>query len=250
MDSGITPSACPGMTERNINPMTTWREFWDSAHSIYVSERHKDVHYRDVAGQLAAFVPRPGARVLDHGSGEAIHADLVAARAGELLLCDSAASVRASIAARFAHNPKIRVIAPEDVERLGDASLDLIFANSLVQYLSAGELDRMLGVWRRLLAPGGILIVADVIPPQVGPVSDGLALLRYAAVNGFLGAALVGLTRTALSRYRRLRSEIGIARYSEAEFLEKMRAAGFSAERLAKNVEHNPARMTFQARTI
>jgi hypothetical protein len=97
--------------------MTTWREFWDSAHSIYVSERHKDVHYRDVAEQLAAFVPHAQARVLDHGSGEAIHADLVAARAGELILCDAAATVRASVAARFAGNAKITVIAPEDVER-------------------------------------------------------------------------------------------------------------------------------------
>ena len=227
--------------------MPSWREFWDSAHSIYVSERHKDVHYRDVAEQLAAFVPSPQARVLDHGSGEAIHADLVAARAGELLLCDSAASVRASIAARFAGNPKIKVIAPEDVERLPDARLDLIFANSLVQYLTADELDRVLALWRRLLAPGGVLIVADVIPPQVGASSDGLALLRYAAANGFFGAALIGLTRTALSRYRRLRSELGIARYSEAEFLQKLRAVGFSAERLPKNVEHNPARMTFRA---
>ena len=154
--------------------MPSWREFWDSAHSIYVSERHKDVHYRDVAEQLAAFVPSPQARVLDHGSGEAIHADLVAARAGELLLCDSAATVRASIAARFAGNPKIKVIAPEDVERLPDARLDLIFANSLVQYLTADELDRMLALWRRLLAPGGVLIVADVIPPHVG------ALQRWA----------------------------------------------------------------------
>ena len=228
--------------------MTSWREFWDSAHSIYVSERHKDVHYRDVAEQLAAFVPSPQARVLDHGSGEAIHADLVAARAGELLLCDSAATVRASIAARFAGNPKISVIAPEDVEHLGDARFDLIFANSLVQYLTADELDRMLALWRRLLGPGGVLVVADVIPPQVGALSDGLALLRYAAANGFLGAALIGLTRTALSRYRRLRNELGIARYSEADFLQKLRAAGFSAVRLAKNVEHNPARMTFRAR--
>ena len=228
--------------------MTTWREFWDSAHSIYVSERHKDVHYRDVAEQLAAFLPHPDARVLDHGSGEAIHADLVAARARELLLCDAATSVRASLATRFAGNPKIKVIAPEDVERLPAGSLDLVFANSLVQYLTAAELDRMLGVWRRLLAPGGALIVADVIPPQVGPLSDGLALLRYAAANGFLGAALIGLTRTALSRYARLRGELGIARYGEAEFLAKLGAAGFSAERLPKNVEHNPARMTFRAR--
>ena len=228
--------------------MTSWREFWDSAHSIYVSERHKDVHYRDVAERLAAFVPHPHARVLDHGSGEAIHADLVAAGARELLLCDSAASVRASIAARFAGKAKIKVIASEDVDRLPDASLDLIFANSLVQYLTAAELDRVLALWRRLLAPNGVLIVADVIPPHVGALSDGFALLRYAAAHGFLGAALIGLARTALSRYRHLRSELGIARYSEAEFLAKLRAAGFSAERLPRNVEHNPARMTFRAR--
>jgi SAM-dependent methyltransferase len=230
--------------------MTTWREFWDSAHSIYVSERHKDVHYRDVAEQLAAFVPSPDARVLDYGSGEAIHADRVAAMAREVLLCDAAASVRASIAARFAGNSKIKVIAPEEVERLPDASLDLVFANSLVQYLTAAELDRTLGLWRRLLAPNGVLVVADVIPPQVGALSDGLALLRYAAAHGFLGAALTGLARTALSRYRRLRSELGIARYSEAAFLAKLRGAGFAAERLPKNVEHNPARMTFRARVV
>jgi SAM-dependent methyltransferase len=228
--------------------MASWREFWDGAHSIYVSDRHKDVHYRDVAEQIAAFVPGAQASVLDHGSGEAIHAEIVATVARDVLLCDAAASVRAATAARFAANPRIKVIAPEDVERLPDAALDLIFANSLVQYLTAAELDQLLALWRRLLAPGGVLIVADVIPPHVGALSDGFALMRYAAANGFLGAALVGLARTALSRYRRLRSELGIARYGEAEFLNKLRAAGFNAERLPRNVEHNPARMTFRAR--
>jgi SAM-dependent methyltransferase len=227
---------------------STWREFWDSAHSIYVSDRHKDVHYRDVAEQLAAFVPHPDARVLDFGCGEAIHADIVAQRAREVLLCDAAASVRAAIAARFADNPKIKVFAPEEIERLPDQSLDLIFANSLVQYLTEAELDRLLALWHRLLAPRGVLIVADVIPPSVGPLSDGLALIRYAAANGFLGAALLGLTRTALSRYTRLRGELGIARYGEADFLRRLGAAGFAAERLARNVEHNPARMTFRTR--
>lgn len=228
--------------------MLSWREFWDTAHSIYVNDRHKDVHYRDVAAEVAAFVPRPDARVLDYGSGEAIHADLVAARAREVLLCDAAASVRAAIASRFAANPRIKAIAPEEVERLPAGSLDLIFANSLVQYLTESELDALLGVWRTLLAPDGILIVADVIPPDVGAASDAIALIRYAAANGFLGAALLGLTRTALSHYSRLRNRLGIARYDEAAFLAKLQAAGFTAERLAHNVEHNPARMTFRAR--
>ena len=148
--------------------MTTWREFWDSAHSIYVSDRHKDVHYRDVAEQLAAFVPRPArARArLRQRRGDPCRPRRAHARA-KLCLCDAAASVRAAIAARFAGNPKIKVIAPEEVERLPDAVARS--RSSRIRWCStsrAAELDRMLALWRRLLAPGGVLIVADVIPPQ------------------------------------------------------------------------------------
>jgi SAM-dependent methyltransferase len=230
-----------------MSAVSDWRSFWDSAHSIYVNARHKDVHYRDIAEQIAAFVPRPGARVLDYGCGEAIHAGRVAAAAAQVLLCDSAPSVRAALAARFADNPKIKVLAPEDVGALPSTSLDLIVANSLTQYLTRGELERLLGLWRRLLTPGGSLIVADVIPPDVGTLSDVVALLRYAAANGFLIAALVGLARTAISRYRRLRARLGIAKYSERDFLGLLSAAGLKAERLPRNMEHNPARMTFRA---
>src|SRR5437660_12912394 len=81
------PADCPVVPpDTKATGMLSWREFWDSAHSIYVNDRHKDVHYRDVAGEIAAFVPGPDARVLDHGCGEAIHADLVAARARDVLL--------------------------------------------------------------------------------------------------------------------------------------------------------------------
>jgi SAM-dependent methyltransferase len=228
--------------------MADWRSFWDSEHSIYVNARHKDVHYREIAEQIAAFVLGPSARVLDFGCGDAIHADMVAAVAAEVWLCDAAPSVRAAMAQRFAGNPRIKVIAPEKVEKLAASSLDLIVANSVAQYLSRHELDRLLAVWRRLLAPGGVLIVADVIPPDVGALSDVAALLRYAQANGFLLAALAGLARTAVSPYRRLRARLGISQYTQSEFLTKLQAAGFTAERLARNMEHNPARMTFRAR--
>jgi hypothetical protein len=45
-----------------------------------------------------------------------------------------------------------------------------------------------------------------------------------------------------------MRGELGFSRYTEADFRKRLSNAGFTAERLAKNVEHNPARMTFQAR--
>lgn len=225
-----------------------WTEFWDQPHSIYVNARHFDVHYRDIAQGIIALLPGPTARVLDYGCGEATHADLVAAASAELVLCESAPSVRAKLSRHFGDNRKISVLAPDQVERLPEASIDLLVANSLVQYLTPAELDRLLAVWRRLLAPGGALIVADVIRPGVGVLTDTVALLRYAARNGFLVAAVVGIARTVFSGYRRLRAELGISCYGEAEFTAKLVAAGFTVERLPFNLEHNPARMTFRAR--
>ena len=230
--------------------MSDWRSFWDSEHSIYVNARHKDVHYREIADQIAAFVPGPSARVLDYGSGDAIHADRVAAVAAEVTLCDAAPSVRAAMAARFAGNPRIKVISPEEVVALPDGQLDLIVTNSVAQYLTEDELTRLLAMFRRLLAPGGTLVFADVIPPDVGALSDVSALLRYAAKHGFLVAALVGLAKTTVSPYRKIRNTLGIAQYTESQFLKKLTDAGFSAERLARNMEHNPARMTFRGRPV
>jgi SAM-dependent methyltransferase len=225
-----------------------WASFWDQPHSIYVNARHFDVHYRDIAHGIIAQLPGANARVLDYGCGEAMHADLVAAAAAELILCEAAPSVRTRLTRRFADSRRIRVLAPQEVERLPDGSIDLLVANSLVQYLTAAELDGLLVIWRRLLAADGSLLVADVIPPGVGILTDTIALLRYAVRNGFFIAAIAGMFRTTFSGYRRLRTKLGITCYGEGEFLAKLAAHGFAAERLPFNLEHNPARLTFRAR--
>jgi SAM-dependent methyltransferase len=225
-----------------------WLKFWDSSHSIYVNARHRDVHYSLIAQQIAALVLSPQARVLDYGCGEALHADRVAAAAGELLLCEGAPRVRAGIAARFAGNAKIRAVAPEDVERLADHSLDLIVLHSVAQYLTPEELVKLLALFHRLLKADGILMVSDIIPPDVAASTDALALLRFGAAHGFFVAAITGLVRTVLSDYWRLRTRYGLTRYGEAAMTDKLAAAGFSAQRTAQNIGHNQARMAFTAR--
>lgn len=227
--------------------MTDWLSFWDRPHSIYVGPRHRDVHYRLIAEQIAALVPAPDARVLDYGSGEALHAATVAAAAGQLLLSDGAPSVRTALAARFAGHAKIRAVAPEDVERLPDRCLDLIVLHSVAQYLTPAQTRDLLALFRRLLQPGGVLVVSDVIPPHVSAATDAAALLRFAAREGFLFAALAGLTRTIFSDYRRLRSRVGLTHYSEATMHDLLASAGFAAKRATKNLGHNQARLAFIA---
>jgi SAM-dependent methyltransferase len=225
-----------------------WLSFWDSSHSIYVNARHRDIHYFLIAQQIAALVPSSRARVLDYGCGEALHADRVAAAAGELLLCEGPPRVRAGIAARFAGNAKIRAVAPEDIERLADQSLDLIVLHSVAQYLTPEELAKLFALFHRLLHAGSVLVVSDVIPPNVAASTDALALLRFGAENGFFVAVVTGLVRTVLSDYWRLRTRYGLTRYGEAAMTEKLAAAGFAAQRAPHNIGHNQARMAFMAR--
>lgn len=224
-----------------------WREFWDQETPIYVSERHRILHYRLVAADIAALVPSPAAAVLDYGCGEALSADRVAAKCATLYLCDGAPSVRDKLASRFHGNPKIVVLAPEEMRGVADGSLDLIVVNSLLQYLSFDELRGLLRVWRTKLTPEGRLVLADVIPHDVSPITDARALLSFAWKGGFLTRALAGLARTAMSDYAKLRNELGLSQYGEAELIEILSGEGFSAERCDKNVGHNPARMTFVA---
>jgi SAM-dependent methyltransferase len=227
-----------------------WRDFWNSDTPIYVSDRHKDLHYRLIARDIGALVPSPGAVVLDYGCGEALFADRVAARCAKLYLCDAAETVRARIGERFRDVSNIQVLAPEGVEQLPDHQLDLVVANSVVQYLSLDELRAFLALARSKLKEDGQLVIADVIPPDQTAVADVTALLSFAGKGGFLGAAIVGLARTALSDYRRLRKEIGLAQYEEGEMLELLADSGFSAERRSHNIGHNQGRMTFVARPV
>jgi SAM-dependent methyltransferase len=232
--------------------MTRWADFWNADNPIYVSERHKLLHYRLVARDIVALMDAlalgKDAVVLDYGCGEALSADLVAHRSSCLTLCDAAPTIRERLTERFAGNPKIDVMAPEEVDALPDGAFDLIVVNSLVQYLSRSEFAEQLAVWREKLKSGGHLVLADIIPPQVSPLADARALLSFAAKGGFLGAALVGLARTFFSDYRRLRGELGLAQYDEAEMMGLMAAAGLSAARRPRNLGHNQARMTFVAR--
>lgn len=227
--------------------MKTWVDFWDGDHAIFVSDRHKRHHAAAIGRDISRLVPHPAAVVLDYGCGEAHYATDVALRCGRLILCEAADHVRSALRRRLDGVANVTVIGPAAVDRLADRSVDLIVANSLVQYLSADDLVRALAVWRRKLRDTGTLVVADVVPPDTNAVVDTVALLRFGWRGGFLLAALRGLLRTLFSDYGRLRAQLGFATYDEAGFLALLAEHGFVGERLRPNFGHNQARLAFRA---
>ena len=228
--------------------MDDWIDYYDSTHTIYVSRLHRDLHFELIAKDIIGYISSPDAVVLDYACGEALSAARVADACGKLLLAEPAPGVRGRLIARFAPNTKIRVRSLEDLRKMHAKSIDLAIMNSVAQYMTPAELDAAFATIKRLLKPGGRLILGDILRPEVGMPKDVLALLRFAAAHGFLSDALIGLISTALSDYRQLRAKVGLQRYSEAEMTAKLAASGFSASRAHVNIGHNPWRMTFVAR--
>jgi SAM-dependent methyltransferase len=225
----------------------SWAEYWGADSTIYVSQRHKEIHYRGIAGDIVAHLPKADARVVDYGCGEALSAHLVADACRHLYLCESSGTTRRRLAERYAGRSNIIVISGAEFEALADASVDLIVANSVVQYLSPANLERLLSLARAKLGPSGRLVLADIIPRDVGVLTDAVQLLRFAWANGFLLPAAAGLVRSFFSSYRKVRARLGLLRFDEAEMLDLLRRSGFSAYRHRPNMGHNAKRMTFVA---
>ena len=228
--------------------MDEWIDYYDSTHTIYASKLHRDLHFQLIARDIIGYIGTPDAVVLDYACGEALSAAKVADACGMLYLAEPAPGVRGRLIARFAPNTKIRVRSLEDVRKMAEQSIDLVVMNSVAQYMTPEELDGALVTVRRLLKPGGRLVIGDVLRPEVGMPRDVIALLRFAARHGFLRDALIGLVSTALSDYRQLRTRVGLQRYSEADMIAKLAASGLTGSRVAINIGHNPWRMTFVAR--
>jgi len=228
--------------------MKDWVAYYDSDHSIYVSARHRDVHYARLADAIVSYVPTRSAAVLDYGCGEALHADRVAAAAGRLTLAEAGPAVRSRLIERFKKNPKITVISTDRLANILPQLFDMVILHSVSQYLTPEEFDRTAALFHRLLQPNGLLVVGDVVPPDASVISDSWALLRFGWQDGFLCAAILGLIRTLFSDYWRLRTKVGLTRYSEQEMTDKLTAAGFAATRAPNNLGHLASRMTFLAR--
>jgi ubiquinone/menaquinone biosynthesis C-methylase UbiE len=227
--------------------MDDWIDYYDSTHTIYASKRHRDLHFELIAQDIMSYITARDQVVLDYACGEALSAGKVAEVCGQLILAEPAPGVRGRLIARFAPYTKIRVRSLEDVRKMAENSVDLVVMNSVAQYMTPDELDAAFAVIRKLLRPSGRFVLGDVLRPEIGMPIDVYALLRFGAKHGFLKDALWGLAATAVSDYRQLRTRVGLTRYSEAEIIQKLDRAGFSAARAGQNIGHNPWRMTFIA---
>jgi SAM-dependent methyltransferase len=212
-----------------------WLDYWNGDVSLYVCRRHLKAHYAELFRHLAPLLPAEPFTLLDYGCGDALMAPALVERGARVLLFDEAIGRRDALAKTHGGRAGIEVIAGLDALAGG---CDVVLLISVIQYVPEAQLHDLLVRLRRLLRPGGRLIVGDVIDPKTGIVEDASALLRFGLGHGFFLKAAAGLLRTAGSSYRRERQRLGLSTYSPDEIAERVRRAGFVPTRLARNIGH------------
>ena len=110
--------------------------------------------------------PRPRARLwLRRGDLGRSHGGSLRAShdGGGRAQCARRAQARATRAIR-----KSRCSRPTRRQRCRPARSISLCMHSVAQYLSAAEFDRLLEIFRALVKPDGLVVIGDIVPPQLG----------------------------------------------------------------------------------
>lgn len=216
-----------------------WKAAWEygfDAHPLHRFEAE------DTVERLARLLPlTPGIRVLDFGCGYGYVAERLSERVGEVSVWDQSASIRRHARQHLAGCPNVRFFDPDDVPAgSSPPQFDLILINSVVQYMSVDEFHSWLPRWRAMLAPGGVLVLSDLIPSTHSVRGDVFEILGFALRHGVLLNELGHTVRTLLA----------YARHHQAQELLKLDDSRLREEaaRAGLDVQFAPFNLTVRSR--
>jgi anaerobic magnesium-protoporphyrin IX monomethyl ester cyclase len=213
-----------------------WLDFWSRAHARYVRQPHVAAHAARVGRDLVPHLGAGARDVLDWGCGSGLTAPVLTARGVRVSLHDRAPAADAWLRRRFAGAERVSVLDERQLAALPDGSFDLVLMHSVLQYLSHAELRRALPEVRRLLRPGGRLVLGDVVPPDAARLDDLRVLLRSAVEQRCLVPTVAGLVAMCAAGFPLLPPWPALRAYADEEVAALLGAAGLDCRRLPANL--------------
>ena len=139
-------------------------------------------------------------------------------------------------------------MSPQDCWSVPPESVDVVIIHSVLQYLRWEETGHLIGQLRVLIKPQGSILLGDIIPPDRTIFQDIASLLTFAWHKQFFIAGLFGLVTTFFSKYRVLRKQYGLTRYSAQDIHHLARKNGLFTRALKRNIGHDQTRHIYQLR--
>jgi cyclopropane fatty-acyl-phospholipid synthase-like methyltransferase/ribosomal protein S18 acetylase RimI-like enzyme len=215
-----------------------WAGYWERLQERQTMFR---IEAEDVARRLQRAVALgPRTRMLDFGCGFGLVANHLAGRVAELALWDGSANIRRWARVNVAAHPNVRFLDLSGPPP--PAEFDVILVHSVAQYFSVPELQRWLATWRAMLAPGGCLIVSDLVPPGYDGMKDLFAFVGFSARKRFLLRAFwEGLSEAR--HYGRTRAQQDLLRVDPEHLRRWSAEQGLDMALLPENISYRRRRL-------
>ncbi len=227
---------------------TDWLAYFDRL------EHHSPLYREQSALYVEALTASVGVhrdqRVLDFGCGFGFVVAMLAPLVAEVWFWDPSPHMRSMTERNTAHLSNTRFCdlstppstEPERTTWHGPP-FDLIIVNSVAQYMAPDELSAWLARWRGMLAPGGKLVLSDLIPSGHSGVSDVADLLRLGARHGSpLRAAAEALG--GLRHYWQTSRAVPLVRVGPEDLERAAAGADLATTALPHNLTHFSKRWT------
>jgi len=217
--------------------VTPWNGYWDSLPDgllFFPAEGEEAVT------RLAAAVPlAPDTIALDYGCGYGHAASPLAKRVGKLFVWDQSERMMSFALTHLADRANVAAWDPND----DTPRFDLIWVNSVVQYMSQGGLAEAVRTFARLLKPTGVVVLSDLIPPAHPFHKDALSLFAFSLRRGYFVRAFTR-TRALAKKYDAQKKESPLFQPTREQLTALATASGFDLRVLKRNLTHFRHRTT------
>jgi cyclopropane fatty-acyl-phospholipid synthase-like methyltransferase len=174
-------------------------------------------------------------RLLDFGAGTGDILEIFLKHFSHVFGYDKSSYIIRKLEKRFQENDQVTIIKDLEVMTSSCHDMDCIFLNSVIQYMSLKELQDLLVQFKQILAPEGILIISDIIPPRYSRIADTFGLIQTTLHKGFLPTFVKQIVQSILKNPF-MQTQMTLAQYSEEGLHKLLNENGFKAERLASNL--------------
>ncbi len=159
----------------------SWVGYWSDPRfeSDYIKSSIE--HY---VARVRGLVPLSAERtVLDYGAGQGYLAEYLASGLRRLHLVEPSSSAIERARARYQRldNVAFHELAGGEALRraIAPGSVDLILVNSVFQYVPEADLPELFAAFADVLAPGGVVLVSDVVTPGYSLLRDVVSTFRH-----------------------------------------------------------------------
>jgi 2-polyprenyl-3-methyl-5-hydroxy-6-metoxy-1,4-benzoquinol methylase len=193
--------------------LPNWISYWSENPRLFgiVMEQSTGYFAKSI---MQKSILKPGLRILDFGCGPGYLTKHLTESCNSYVGVDISENYIQTCKTLFTNTPNYQFIClypQQGTSGLATANLlaesfDLIIINSVIQYFPSKMLVKeLLENCKKLLAPRGTILLADVVTHDKGLFEDALAVFKHSIQNGYCWAFLQFMYRARVSGYNETR---------------------------------------------